>query len=317
MMECVNLERQILGYQMALALTITAGCIVVSLLLGRKQEPAMPEKEIAHKERSHSFSDLTALSSAPAQLAPQEEDEDDDNEMSTSASEGETELEDQEWWGTVLGGDSKVKPVLTSIRKRRSVFPSNYIQRTVSSKVVQSMLDASMWAPFHGSRPPWRFVVLGKKAMVDMQNLTLRYYDQNWRETGWAGGTRGTEEEYLAWRKMTEEEITGRWGPCSFMIANVMQRQAGSARMPEWEEAAATASAVQNMGIQASSFPGTACYWSSWHDAARDSSEMQAFLGVGPEDKVLGFLIVAACNPKLKDRRRRICMPYMHVDWRE
>ena len=24
----------------------------------------------------------------------------------------------------------------------------------------------------------------------------------------------------------------------------------------------------------------------------------------------------AACNPKLKDRRRRQCMPYMHVDWR-
>jgi len=316
MESCASLESQILGYQMALALTLTAGSIIVSLLLGKK-EPQKVEKEFAHKERSHSFSDLTALSSAPPQLAAQIDDEDEDDEMTTSASEGETDLEDQEWWGTELGADSKVKPVLTSIRKRRSVFPSNYIQRTVSSQVVQSMLDASMWAPFHGSRPPWRFVVLGKRAMVEMQKLTLRYYDKNWRDTGWAGGTHGTEDEYQAWRKMTEEEITGRWGPCSFMIANVMQRQAGSTRIPEWEEAAATACAVQNMHIQAASFPGTACYWSSWHDAARDSTEMQRFLGVGAEDKVLGFLVVAACNPKLKDRRRRICMPYMHVDWRE
>ena len=43
-------------------------------------------------------------------------------------------------------------------------------------KVVQSMIDAAMWAPFHGSRPPWYFVVLGKEAMKEMQKLTLEFY---------------------------------------------------------------------------------------------------------------------------------------------
>eukprot|EP00592_Proboscia_alata_P012323 CAMPEP_0194386978 /NCGR_PEP_ID=MMETSP0174-20130528/89364_1 /TAXON_ID=216777 /ORGANISM="Proboscia alata, Strain PI-D3" /LENGTH=58 /DNA_ID=CAMNT_0039176659 /DNA_START=132 /DNA_END=304 /DNA_ORIENTATION=+ len=57
--------------------------------------------------------------------------------------------------------------------------------------------------------------------------MTLDYYDRNWQKTGWAGGTKGTLEEYNAWRKMTHEEITGRWGPCSHMIAIVMRRQAG------------------------------------------------------------------------------------------
>lgn len=42
-----------------------------------------------------------------------------------------------------------------------------------------------MWAPFHGSVPPARFVVLGKKAMVEMQKLTCEYYDKNWRTVGW------------------------------------------------------------------------------------------------------------------------------------
>jgi len=231
------------------------------------------------------------------------DDSESEDGQSTSASESEADLQDQAWWGTVLGDEAKVKPVLPSIRKRRSVFPSDYIDRKVSPKVIQSMLDASMWAPFHGSRPPWRFVVLGKSTMVAMQELSLRFYDKklpdgryNW-ENGWAGGTTGTEEEYLKWREMTEGEITGRWGPCSYMIANVMQRQAGSKRIPEWEEAAATACAVQNMHIQAASFPGTACYWSSWHDAARDSEEMQEFLGIGPEDRVLGFFIVVSELP--------------------
>ncbi|GHP04772.1 hypothetical protein PPROV_000352500 [Pycnococcus provasolii] len=205
--------------------------------------------------------------------------------------------------------DCPVTPVLDAIRNRRSVFPKQYIDREIPSAVVQSMLDAAAWAPYHGPRPPWRFVVLGKQAMVEMQQLTLKFYDKNWAQTGWANGKKGTAEEYLRWREMTEQEITGRWGPCSYMIANVMRRQAGSKRLPEWEEAAATACAVHNMHIQACSFPGVACYWSSWHDAARDSAEMASFLGLeDKEDKVLGFLVIAAYAPDLltdKDRRVR------------
>jgi len=165
------------------------------------------------------------------------------------------------------------------------------------------MLHAASWAPFHGSLPPWRFVVLGKKAMVEMQQLSLDFYDKHWEETGWANGVHGSSEEYLKWRQMTDEEITGRWEPCSYMIAIVMQRQAGSKRMPEWEEAAATACAAQNMLIQASSFPGVACYWSSWHDAARDSIEMKDYLGMSDDDRLFGFIVVAACKHGLRDSR--------------
>ena len=133
---------------------------------------------------------------------------------------------------------------------------------------MERMLEAAMWAPYHGSVPPWRFVVLARQAMVEMQRMTLAFYDQHWRDVGWANGKRGSEEQYLKWRAMTEEEIDGRWGPVSYMVAIVMRRQAGSKRMPEWEEAAATACAVQNMHLQACAQPGLACYWSSWHEAA-------------------------------------------------
>lgn len=207
--------------------------------------------------------------------------------------------------------------VLECLRRRRKVGPGSYIDKPVAPAQMQTLLDAAMWAPYHGPRPPWRFVVLGKKAMVEMQQLTLEFYDANWRETGWGGGTKGTEEQYKDWRTMTEEEITGRWGPVSYMVAIVMQRQAGSRRMPEWEEAAATACAVQNMWIQASTMPSLACYWSSWHEAARNSSEMSEFLALGPEDKCFGFFQVAACDPaSLKDNRTRSPEKHMALDWR-
>ena len=101
------------------------------------------------------------------------------------------------------------------------------------------------------------------------------------------------------------------------MVAIVMRRQAGSKRMPEWEEAAATACAVQNMQLQASAHAGVACYWSSWHDAARDSEAMRRYLKMGEDDRCLGFLIIAACDPQLKDSRVRRRETHLSVEWRD
>ena len=216
-----------------------------------------------------------------------------------------------------LDDDVRPAPLLECIRARRSVFPRSYVARTVPPATMSRLLEAAMWAPYHGPVPPWRFVVLGRKAMVDMQRLTLDYYDAHWRVAGWADGKHGTASEYLKWRMMTEDEIAGRWGPVSYMVAIVMRRQAGSKRLPEWEEAAATACAVQNMCLQASAHAGLACYWSSWHDAARDSEAMHAFLGMGDGDRCLGFLIVAACEPALKDSRMRQPETHLSVEWRD
>ena len=155
--------------------------------------------------------------------------------------------------------------------------------------------------------------------MVEMQRLTLAFYDENWQKFGWGSGKSGSAEEYQKWRKMTEDEITGRWGPVSYMVAIVMRRQAGSVQIPEWEEAAATACAVQNMHLQASAQPGLACYWSSWHDAARDSSQMREYLNMGEKDKCYGFFIISSChNDTLARRRFRSREKHLSgTEWRE
>lgn len=201
--------------------------------------------------------------------------------------------------------------VLPALRNRRSVFPKSFIDQEIPASSVELLLDAAMWAPYHGKKPPWHFVVLGRRSMVEMQRRTLDYYDAHWR-THWP-----SHADYDKWRAMTEEEITGRWGPVSFMIMIVMRRQAGEKRMEEWEEAAAVACAVQNMHIQACANPGIAAYWSSWHSAFRDSDEMRTFLGIGPEDRCLGMLVVAACDPDLKDQRVRDPGRHMSSEWRD
>lgn len=216
--------------------------------------------------------------------------------------------------------------VLSCIKNRRSIFPKDWRKKPphpLEESIIRSLLDAALWAPFHGkchgSQHPAKFIVLGKEAMVKMQHVTLAYYDKHWKEVGWGSGTTGTETEYRKWREMTEGEITGRWAPCEYMIAIVMRRQAGQKRLPEWEEAAAVAAATQNMHLQSTKFPKLACYWSSWHERARDSDDMKEFLGMDVEDKCMGFFIVAQRDTSdqttMKDRRRR-SRDIMEVEWR-
>ena len=201
--------------------------------------------------------------------------------------------------------------LLDCIRERRSIFPRSYIDKVIDRDQVELLLEAAMWAPFHGPRPPWRFVVLGRDAILEMQKVTLAFYDAHWTEV-WE-----TNVEYQTWRHKAEQDITDRWARVSYFIAIVMKRQSGSKKMPEWEEAAATACAVQNMHLQASASPGLACYWSSWHSKARDSIDMKRFLAMDPEDKCFGFFVVAACDPNLKDRRSRSLHTHMDAEWRE
>jgi len=209
--------------------------------------------------------------------------------------------------------------VLPCINNRCSIFPSGFLPNPppLDEAIIQSLLDAAICGPYHGKcyagcRHPAKFVVLGKKGMVDMQKMTLSYYDKHWQESGW-----DSRDEYEAWRKMTEDEITGRWGPCQYMIAIVMRRQSGPKRFPEWEEAAAVAAAVQNMHLQSTKFPQLACYWSSWHDAARDSNDMREFLDMGDEDKCLGFFIVAQAKRRFtKKRNQKFKNRSMEIVWR-
>ena len=218
--------------------------------------------------------------------------------------------------------DADKYAILPCLRERRSIFPNEYdtTRRDINPLVIKSLLNAALWSPWHGKCKgcphPAKFVVLGRKAMVEMQIATLQYYDRNWTTVGWGSGKHGTEEEYKKWRAMTHGEITGRWGPCSYMIAIVMQRQSGPTRLPEWEEAAATATAVHNLHLQSTKFPSLACYWSSWHEAMRESAEMKDYLKMGPEDKCMGFFIVAQVKPGQKDRRRRD-PSLLKVEWRE
>ena len=65
---------------------------------------------------------------------------------------------------------------------------------------------------------------------------------------------------------------------------------------PEWEELAATASAVQNIHLMATAH-GVAGYWTSWGpEAARDSVKVKSWLGLEPEDRCIGAFLLGSTD---------------------
>jgi nitroreductase len=162
----------------------------------------------------------------------------------------------------------------------------------VPRAAVDRALDAANWAPTHGKTEPWRFVVFEGESI--QQFLTLKREGIQATVTG--------AEQAAALEKAAKKEKDAR--RCSHIIAICCKRVANSkgALMPEWEECAAVACAVQNMHLSLHS-GGYAGYWSSggvggWADAPA----VRAFLGVdggclGSRDLVMGFFHVGVAMP--------------------
>lgn len=142
---------------------------------------------------------------------------------------------------------------------------------------LKRLLEAAMWAPHHGP-PSGQFVVFGCKSIAEMQLMTPAMCDAHWRDVGWASGKHGEEECYLSLRKMFENANKAQYH-------TLWPSSCGIMRAPS-----ASASGHAPCRICISRRVGLACFWSSWHAAARESDEMRLFLGYGNRGSMLGVL---------------------------
>ncbi|KAL3142641.1 hypothetical protein ABBQ38_002950 [Trebouxia sp. C0009 RCD-2024] len=166
------------------------------------------------------------------------------------------------------------------IKSRRSVFPKDYTGQLVSRSVLEQMLEAANWAPTHGRTEPWRFVVLSPDGLQEMISITDRVL-------------RATLDDSAYAKKKAKLESKAALYPRATFIAICSLRQANPEKLqPEWEELAATSCAVQNLWLMGTAL-GVAGYWSSWQgETVCNSTDMKDLLGIGAEDKCLGFYLV-------------------------
>jgi len=163
--------------------------------------------------------------------------------------------------------------VLAAIKNRRSIYPNMYADRPIEAEVIEAILESANWAPTHKLTEPWRFTVFHGEGLKRLAQYQANLYKEVQTQRG-----AFKEEQY---QKLLTKPLLA-----SHIIAIGMQRDPKE-RVPEFEEVAAVACAVQNMYLAANA-QGVGCYWGT--GGITYYPEAKAFFGLAPADKLMGFM---------------------------
>ncbi len=155
------------------------------------------------------------------------------------------------------------------IAERRSVYPNMYIDQPIEKAVIEQILENANWAPTHRMTEPWRFKVFQGEKLKQLSEYLGNYYKEN------------TPPE--TFREMKFKKTVKKPLQSGAVIAICMQRDPDQS-VPEEEEIASVAMAVQNMWLSCAAH-GIGAYWSS-PASAYNADE---FLGLQPGDRCLGW----------------------------
>lgn len=170
------------------------------------------------------------------------------------------------------------------IQTRRSHFVKEFTGALVPDEIISRMLNNANQAPTHKLTKPWRFSVYSASEKIQLCKLMEDYYLQN------------TPSEKFMQEKL--DKIRTYKDKISHIISIGMHP---SGLVPEWEELAATAMAVQNMYLTLGSHPHASGYWTSGNGTG--SEVMSRYTGLQPGDKQLGFFFIGWVEHKRFDSR--------------
>ncbi|MBV2226376.1 MULTISPECIES: nitroreductase [Sphingobacterium] len=135
--------------------------------------------------------------------------------------------------------------VLKNIEYRRAVFQANYTDQEVTREELLTILEAANAAPTHKRTQPWRFVVFRNEGLIRLGDELARIYKSV-----------TPAEKYT---EATEQNMAKKATQSKAALAIIVDY---SGDLPEWEELAATACAVENMWLAAASI-GIGGYWAT------------------------------------------------------
>lgn len=168
------------------------------------------------------------------------------------------------------------------IKRRRSIFPAQYINRTIEKEVLENILEAANWAPNHKKTEPWRFKVLQGNSKEALGTFLATKYQE-------------VEEQP---KKIKIKKLLENPSRAGAIIAICMQRDLQES-LPEWEELAATAMAVQNMWLACTEL-NIGCYWSS----PGLIKYMDEFFDFAEGEKCLGFFYMGYYEGDIEEGNR-------------
>lgn len=175
-----------------------------------------------------------------------------------------------------------VNDVLNAIQYRRTINQNSFTDQDISTEDILTILNAANAAPTHKRTQPWRFVIFRKEGLERLGTELARIYKSI-----------TPAEKYT---EATEQNMAKKATASTVAIAIIVNY---TGDLPEWEELAATACAVQNIWLAAHSL-NIGGYWAT----PGLIHHMGGFLNLEENQKCIGFFYLGHHNEEPKEPAR-------------
>jgi len=173
------------------------------------------------------------------------------------------------------------------IRSRRSVFTQQFEPgKKVPDEIIWQALENANWAPNHKFTEPWRFTVFTGNGLQKLAEQQAAIYKQY-------AGAKFKQNKYEGMLVTPQQ--------CSHVIAIGCKRSTD--QLPEMEEVAAVACAVQNIYLTLSAYDNIGGYWST--GGITFIEEAKPLFGLGGDDLFMGFFYVGYVKTPSVDSKRK------------
>lgn len=169
------------------------------------------------------------------------------------------------------------------ISGRRAVYPVQYNSEKITKDEISTILEAANWAPTHRRTEPWRFKVFHGEAQEKLAHFMAETY-------------KSTTDKFS---ERSYEKMKANPVKAGCVIAICMQRDLKES-VPEWEEIAATAMAVQNMWLTAASM-NIGSYWST----PGVKEHLAKLVDLEEGERCLGFFYMGKYDDELSEGSRK------------
>jgi len=172
------------------------------------------------------------------------------------------------------------------ITERRTIKPVNFNGEKVSESQVRHLLEMANWAPTHKFTEPWRFIVFAPERV---QGFCLEHAALYKAHT--------PAERY---EEATFDKLLHMGDKASYILVAYNKQTPGN-KLPEWEELAATACAIQNL-LLAAQAEGLAVFWSTGGMMSKPA--FKTWLGLEEADFPMGILYLGRTDESAKGVRK-------------
>lgn len=179
--------------------------------------------------------------------------------------------------------EKEIEVLQSIIKRRRSVFPGSFTSEEIPVEAIELVLESANYAPTHKMTQPWRFSVFRKAGKTRLGQELARTYKEH------------TPAESFLQKKYDSFGLKFEQASCVI----VLKAQLHPELLPEWEEVAALACAVQNMALSAEAL-NIGAYWSSPGPVAK----MREFLNLEENERVYGVFYMGYHNAAPAEAKR-------------